>query len=263
MTRLALLFAAVAAALALLISGTAAAEKAAGPSAEHGAAVEGAAAHGEGAAAAHGEGATGEHGGNPVADHGPGPINWFYGMVYASEGAEPSLIVRPKGMQPPLGALLLNTGILFWVVYRVGRRPISDALKKRRTTIMQGIDDAARMKSEAESRLAGYEDKLDHLGDEIERLKREMRAAGEAERVRILAEAKERRVRMEREAQLLIEQELKAARHELLEATVAAALSSASEQLAKSLTSADHQRLADEYLASVDEAVINAEGGRA
>jgi len=255
MTRLALLFAAVAAALALLISGSAAAEKSAGPSGEHGAAAEG--------AAAHGEGATGEHGGKAAADHGPGPINWFYGMVYAAEGVEPDLIKRPKHMPPPLGALLLNTGILFWVVYRVGRRPVSDALKKRRTTIMQGIDDAARMKSEAEERLSAYEDKLAHLDEEIERVKREMREAGEADRARILAEAKERRIRMEREAQLLMEQELKAARQALLQTTVEAAMASASEQLAKGLTPADHQRLADEYLSAVDDAAINSTGGRA
>lgn len=253
MTRLALLLAAIAAALALLVSGTAAAEGGGHATGAHGAQ----------AAGEHGAAKPGEHGGDHGADHGPGPINWFYGMVYESEGAEPSLIVRPKGMQPPLAALLLNTAILLWVVVRVGRRPVSDALKKRRSTIMQGIDDATRMKQEAEKRLEEFEDKLDHIDEEIERVKREMREAGETERVRILAEAKERRGRMEREAQLLIEQELKAARQELLQATVSAALTSAAQQLEKTLTPADHQRLAEEYLAAIDNAVVNAKGGQA
>jgi len=250
MTRLALLLVALAALLALFVTGPARAETPKDPHAAPGSAA-GHAPAAEGHGAAHGE------------DHGPGEINWFYGLAYEKEGAEPSLLVRPKGMQPPLGALLLNTGILFYLLWRFGRRPVSDALKKRRTAIMHGIEDAARMRDDAEERLAEYEDKLEHLDDEIERFKREMREASEAERTRVLAEAKERRVRMERDAHLLIEQELKTAHQELVREAVASALHKATERLARGLTAADQQRMADEYLAAIDSVVINARGGRA
>lgn len=242
MTRLALLLAALAAALALLVSGPA---RAAAPKDPHAApgSSEGHAAHGE--------------------DHGPGEINWFYGLLYEKEGAEPSLLVRPKGMQPPLGALLVNTGLLFYLLWRFGRRPVSDALKKRRAAIMHGIEDAARMRDEAEERLGEYEHKLEHLDEEVERFKREMREASQAERTRVLAEAKERRARMERDAHLLIEQELKAAHQDLVHEAVSSALGKATERLTRGLTAADQQRMADEYLAALDSVVINAKGGRA
>ncbi|MCC6901519.1 MAG: ATP synthase F0 subunit B [Polyangiaceae bacterium] len=240
------------AALAIFASGPAWAEKSA-PHAPPGA---GAGAHAPAA------GEADAHGGGHGADHGPGPINWYYGMLAETDTHEPNLLFRPKGMQPPLGAMLLNTGILFYVIYRFGKRPLAEAVKKRKAAIMQGMDDAARMKEEAADRLAEYEEKLEHVDEEIERLKREMREAGEAERARILAEAKERSLRMERESRLLIEQELKAARQALVREAVEGAVKSAGEILAREIGPGDHARMADEYLAGLDQAVIS-KGGQA
>jgi F-type H+-transporting ATPase subunit b len=258
--RLPLLLSALLAALALLLAGAAQAQPHGSTAPAHGAAAP---EHGATPAGAE-HGATPAEGGEHGATHDePGEINWFYGMlVEGKEGAEPTLLVRPKGMQPPLAAMLLNTAILFYLIIRFGRRPLSDALKKRKTSIMQGIQDASRMKDEAQRRLAEYEEKLAHTDQEIERVRREMRAAGEAERARILVEAKERRARMERDAQQLIEQEIKAARQEITREMVASAVKSAAERMAKELGSADHQRLADEYLATLDKAFV-AKGGQA
>ncbi len=190
---------------------------------------------------------------HPAQHHVPhfGDINWYYGVLGAKPDAEPSLLWRPEGMPPPLGAMLLNSGLLFFVLIRFGRRPIAEALKKRKALIMTGMDEAARMKDEAAQRLADYEEKLKHVDEEIERVKREMREAGEIERARILKEARERQARMERDARLVVEQELKAARELLMQETVRAAVSSAERRIAERLTPADHQRLADEYLQSI------------
>lgn len=205
-----------------------------------------------GAAEAHGE------------HHGPGHINWFTGLIAEKEGLkEGNLLFRPKGTPPPFGAWLLNTAILFYFVGRFSARPVSDALKKRKRSIMQGIDEASKMKDDAADRLASYEDKLEHVDEEIERVKREMREVGEAERERILEEAREKRERMERDARLLIEQELKAARELLLRETVASAVRSATESLSRELSAEDHERLAREYLDALDRIDLSARGGRA
>jgi F-type H+-transporting ATPase subunit b len=195
---------------------------------------------------------------------GPGPINWFYGMIGEKEGLkEGNLLFRPKGMPAPFGAWVINTAILFFFVGKYASRPVSDALKKRKASIMHGIDEAAQMKEDAAARLAGYEDKLAHVDDEIERVKREMIRTGEVERERILAEAREKRTRVERDAKILIEQELKEARELLLRETIAGAVRSAAEALGKQVTDADHERLAQEYLAALDRVDISARGGRA
>ncbi len=208
------------------------------------------------------EGAMGEEGHHA----GPGHINWFIGFLGEKEDLKPGqgdLLWRPKGTPAPFGAWIINTAILFYVVGRFSRRPVSDALRKRKTGIMHGIEEASKMKQDAADRLADYEEKLEHISDEIERVKREMREAGEAERARILEEAREKRERVERDARILIEQELKAAREILLHETVSTAVSSASELLGKQLSAEDHDRLAKEYLASLDKVRINAQGGKA
>ncbi|MCA9633668.1 MAG: ATP synthase F0 subunit B [Myxococcales bacterium] len=190
-------------------------------------------------------------------------INWYYGNIYESDEIDhPTLIARPKGMAPPVSALLLNSVLLYFILFKILGPGIKEGLKKRKQDIMKGMDDAARMKKEASASLKQYEDKLKHIDEEIDRVRREMREAAHAEREQILREAKERRERMEREAKQLVEQELKAAREELMRETVRAAVSTAGELLVKQLSSSDQQRIADEYLASLEQAV-NAKGGQA
>jgi len=204
---------------------------------------------------AHGEAEHAEH-----ADHGEHhvptfhDINWFYGMIGEREGVEPSLLYRPKGMPAPFGAVLLNAAVLYGVLYRFAKKPVSDALKARKEKILRGMTEAARMKDNAESRLTEYEEKLEQIDQEIERVTAEMREAALSERQAVLADARAYRERMERDARLLIEQELLAARDTMKRELVRQALDSAAETLQKRLTSEDEQRIAHEYLSSVKNA---------
>lgn len=196
----------------------------------------------------------GEHAeGHGAHDHAPtfDDINWAYGFLGEKEGVEPGLLWRPRGMPVPFGALALNAAILYWLLIKFGKKPIGDALRSRKLGIMKGMEDAAKMKANAEASLAKYQKKLDDIEDEVARIKREMKEAGEAESARILSEAKERRTRLERDAHTLVEQELKAAREGLMRDTVRAAVKSAETTLASRISDADHQRLGDEFLASV------------
>ena len=186
--------------------------------------------------------------------------NWFYGFLGEKEGVEPSLLWRPKGMPVPFGAMLLNSAILYYLLVRFAKKPIAEALKSRKASILRGMEEAGKMKQEAEAQLAAYEQKLANVDQEIERVRSDMRASGEAERKRILAEAKEKRVRMERDAETLIGQELKAARESLQAELTRAALRSAEATLRSQLTASDQTRLADEYLAGIKTAATALRG---
>ena len=177
--------------------------------------------------------------------------NFFYGFLGERDDVEPSLLWRPKGTPVPFGALILNSAVLYYLLVRFGKKPIADALKARKATILRGMEEAGKMKQEAEAQLAHYEQKLANVDQEIERVRTDMRASGEAERKRILAEAKEKRSRMERDAQTLIGQELKAARESLQSELARAALRSAEATLRSKLTAADQSRLAEEYLTGI------------
>ncbi|MEO7033723.1 MAG: ATP synthase F0 subunit B [Polyangiaceae bacterium] len=186
--------------------------------------------------------------------------NFWYGFLGERDDVEPSILWRPKGTPIPFGAMLLNSAILYYLLVKFAKKPIAEALKSRKATLLRGMEEAAQMKSEAEAQLAGYEEKLATLDQEIERVRADMRSAGESERKRILAEAKEKRTRMERDAQTLIGQELKAAREGLTAEMVKSALKSAESTLRAKITAADQSRLAEEYLSGIKNAATALRG---
>ena len=186
--------------------------------------------------------------------------NFFYGFLGERDDVEPSILWRPKGTPVPFGAMLLNSAVLYWLLVRFAKKPITDALKSRKASILRGMEEAGKMKQESEARLAEYEQKLATLDQEIERIRQDMRSSGQNERKRILAEAKEKRTRMERDAQTLISQELKTAREGLMSEMSRAALRSAESTLRSRITAADQSRLAEDYLAGIKNAATALRG---
>jgi len=178
-------------------------------------------------------------------------INWMYGMFGEREGVEPSLLFRPKGMPAPFGIWILDALVLYGFLYRIAKKPVREALKNRKTSILRGMEEAARMKRDAEVRLADYEEKLATIEHEVERVRREMREASETERAHILQEARARRASMEEDAKRLVEQELAAAADTVKAEMIASAMRSAQATIRERLRTEDQQRLADEYLAGL------------
>jgi len=186
--------------------------------------------------------------------------NFFYGFLGERDDVEPSILWRPVGTPLPFGAMVLNSAVLYWLLVRFAKKPLAAALKSRKANILRGMEEAGQMKKEAEERLADFEQKLATVDQEIERVRNDMRAAGQSERKRILAEAKEKRARMERDAQTLISQELKSAREGLLVEMSRAALRSAESTLRTRITAADQSRLAEDYLAGIKNAATALRG---
>jgi F-type H+-transporting ATPase subunit b len=203
------------------------------------------------------------HGGHAEEPPKFSDINWYYGFFGEEEGATPTFAVRPKGMPVPFLATLLNWGILVALIVTFARKQIPAALAKRKAQIVQGMDEASNMLTESKSRLAELEGKLAKIDSEIERLKSEMARAGELERDRILHEAVERRVRMERDAQRLIETELDAARESLRRFVVEKALANAKSEIAQRIQGEDQQRLFDDALVSMKKLPSRSLGGQA
>lgn len=210
-------------------------------------------AHGQSGHAAAGHAASEQSGGHGAGHGGEHhqEFNWVHGLIGAKEGVEPSLLWRTPDMPTPFVALLLNTALLFGLLFKFARGPVAKGLADRRQRIMRGIDEASAMKSEAERQLAFYRSKIENLDAEIERVRREMREGAELERKRILEDAVTRRTRLEQEARTLIDQELKAVRDELTRETAKAALSSARDLLRANTTTDDHRRLCEQYLDSL------------
>ena len=178
-------------------------------------------------------------------------INWWHGFLGEKADAEPGLLWRPPGTPVPLGAMFLNTALLFFLLVRFGGPKLSEALKARKEGITAGMRQAAEMREEAAERLREYEEKLASVDQQIAQAKRQIVDLAKVERERLLKETREKRDRMEREARQLIEQELKAARELMLEETVRSAIGAARQVIAEQSTPADEHRLQDEYLNSM------------
>lgn len=156
-----------------------------------------------------------------------------------------------KNQPPPFLASLINFGLLVFLLYRFGKKPIAEALANRRKEVMGDIDKATQLKREAQERLDEYEEKLRKLDETLEEMRVDHKQQSEAERRQVLAEAEERRVRMKKDVEIRLVQEAKATREELLREAVDAAVIAAEEILRKKVGQADHDRAQDAYLEAV------------
>ena len=184
-------------------------------------------------------------------DHPPDPrgINWIdlHDPPYATAHAK-------YGPRPPYGAMLLNFVLLAALYYFLGRKPIANALVARRAAVAKEIEEAQRMKKEAEARAKQYQAKLGHLEEELATAKQALVDAGRGERDRIVRDAEEKAARMEKDATFRIEQEMRQIRQELWRDTVEVAVTAAEDLLKKRITPADQERLAEDYLAELGSA---------
>jgi F-type H+-transporting ATPase subunit b len=208
------------------------------------------------------EGGEAEHGGHDAA---PKPINWWHGWIGKKEGVEPSLLWRAPEEDAPFLAALLNFAVFAWVIVKFGKKPMQETLVKRKQDILRDIETAQKMRDAAEARLGQYEDKLEHIDQEIERIRKDFREQGERDKKRIQAEAEEKRDRMLKDAQFLIEQEAKQIRTTLLRETVDAAVLAAEQVLRSKITEQDHDRLAEAFLKQIASAkgATTSKGGAA
>jgi F-type H+-transporting ATPase subunit b len=159
-----------------------------------------------------------------------------------------------RNQPPPFLASVLNFGLLAFVIYRFGRKPLRDALVARKQGIMKEIEIADELLEKARKRVEDLEDQLEHLDERSEQLKADYAAQGEAERKHILAEAAERRTRMTRDVDFRIAQELKTAKAQLVHEAVERAVAAANEVLRSSVTQEDRDRAANEYLGGLEAA---------
>ncbi len=184
------------------------------------------------------------HEGGGDHDH-PAPINW-------TDFGKPN--------QPPFIALVINAAILFGLYYWKGKKPIAEGLKNRRDEIAKEIEEAGRLKAAAEERAKVYQAKLGKLEEELATAREALLKAGQAERDRAVADAKEKADRMRRDAEFMVEQEMKQLQIDIHREAASAAVLAAEELLKKRITPADHERLADEYLSDLSKLSAGAGG---
>ncbi|MBL9108347.1 MAG: ATP synthase F0 subunit B [Myxococcales bacterium] len=197
----------------------------------HGAeAAKGGEGHGGGHEGGHGEGHGGGHG------HGPKPMN----MADFSNKET-----------PPYVALLVNFGLLAFAYYSLGKKPVAEALKQRKEDIGKEIIEAQKLLDDALARGKDARKKLKNVDGDKKEAVETLVETGEGERDKIVREAEEKAARVGRDASFLVEQEAKQLRLDITKETVELAVAKAEALLKATVTQADHDRLAEEFLAEL------------
>ncbi|NMC71945.1 MAG: hypothetical protein GYA57_18075 [Myxococcales bacterium] len=174
--------------------------------------------------------AAGEHG---AEHHETLSLNWF---DFADRHAAPVL------------ALVINFGILVWLLVHFGRRPLHAFLLERQRKVQEDVDAAWEEKLRSEGKLRGLEARAAHLDEELKTLREDLLRIGHDERDRLLEDARARAEKIRREAEVAAREEERRALAELRRRIVEQALEEARAALRQRLTATDQSRLAEEFL---------------
>ncbi|MFQ5354279.1 MAG: ATP synthase F0 subunit B, partial [Thermodesulfobacteriota bacterium] len=134
---------------------------------------------------------------------------------------------------------IINFILLVIGIYLVWTKIINPALDKRSAGIKKALDDAARMKEEAEKAALLYREKLAALDSRLASIAEELRLEGEAEKERLIKEALAGAARLKEQAKATAEQEIKKARLEIRGEVAELAVKMARELLEKELRPED------------------------
>jgi len=144
-------------------------------------------------------------------------------------------------MSPPFVFLLFNFALLLVIFAKYLAPAGRKVAEERHDQIKSALDEAAKLRDQAKSKLAEYETRIKGVDDEIKKLVDGIRADAEADKARILEAAAAQAAQMKKDAEQRIAAEIDLART-LLTKEVTAAAVGATEKLLKDNATADDQR---------------------
>ena len=157
-------------------------------------------------------------------------------------------------MSAPFIFLVLNFVLLFWLVAKFGGRAAKKLAVERHDQIKNALDEAAKLRTQAQEKLAEYDSKLKRADSEITKLVEGMRADAEADKKRILENAERQAAQLKRDAESRIAAEIESARTALKREVSAAATAAAEKLLREKMTAADQSKVITTFIADVQTA---------
>jgi F-type H+-transporting ATPase subunit b len=172
------------------------------------------------------------------------PRDWFFvAEAWAAGGAEhhaPEI----SGIIFPLLNFLIYAGIIYYFAVPL----IRSFLKARHDEVLGTVTGAAARKRSAEALVADYRGRLAKLNQEIESIQASLKAEGERDKARVLREAEALAAKVKSDAQLLANQEVKAAKHQVFLELAERAKANATDLIRRHLSQADQGRLVEEFI---------------
>ena len=148
----------------------------------------------------------------------------------------------------------INLVIFVAVIGSLVRKPLSDFLQFRRVEIKEGLDKAFDAKTEAESRQAELQARLDGFEAEVETMMSHVAEEGAREHQRLLAAGEASAKQLETATERALTEEGRRAAEELRAEAIDLAMAKAGELLSSSVGDDDHHRIAGNYINTLQEA---------
>jgi F-type H+-transporting ATPase subunit b len=155
----------------------------------------------------------------------------------------------------PLVGLLLscvNFGIFLGIFFYFAWPLITSALTERRRLVVRELSEADEAHRQAAAMLAEVKERRAKVQQEGERLLRELRAAAESERVKLVDGARKTAERMASDARLVVEQEAVRAAARIREQVAEQVIARVTAAVRERLTDADQERYVGEFARAVE-----------
>lgn len=168
--------------------------------------------------------------------------------------AMPSAFAAGDGQGFPWGSFaanLFNLFVFLGIIVYFGGKPINNHFAERRKKLTADLEEAARLRKEAQERLEDYSARLDALEKERQNLLDEYHAQGEREKKRLIEAAKKSVEKMQSDAQATLAQEIKKAVAQLEQQAVHLAVNMAMQQARERLDAGQQGQLVDSYVADL------------
>ncbi|PKN34861.1 MAG: hypothetical protein CVU61_05710 [Deltaproteobacteria bacterium HGW-Deltaproteobacteria-19] len=138
-------------------------------------------------------------------------------------------------------------GLLWWLL----AKKIKEFFVGRRASILSEIDDTEAEKAEARKKFDEYSSRLTKMTDEISGIAEIIKAQGQAEKEKIIADAKKAAEKMQEDTKARMEQEFQKGSAALRLEAAKLAVEMAEEILKKNITAQDHNDMVRDYLDKV------------
>lgn len=147
--------------------------------------------------------------------------------------------------------MAVNFAVLVIGIVILWKKVLSGLLDKRAADIKKAMEEAHAAKEAAERKSVEYREKLSLLEKRIAEIQESLRAEGEAEKKRIIAETEASALKFREQARAAAEQEVKKARIEIRRDIAGIAAGMAEELLKRELKNEDQERIIKGYVDSL------------
>jgi F-type H+-transporting ATPase subunit b len=145
-------------------------------------------------------------------------------------------------------ATCFNFAIFIGILVKFAGPSLKSMFDDKREKLLEDLSEAKRLREAAEAKFEEYSARLDALDSERRQLLDEYHSQGEAEKTRMVADAKRQVEKMRVDAELVIQQELRKAVRAIEEQAVDMAIKMAEKRVQEKLDPATHNALIDGFV---------------